>query len=244
MNGRALLRTAALVLLFLIAAPAHLVAKFFGRSPIPIRFLRAAARIIGARVRVVGAPLGPGTLVVANHTSWLDIPLLAGATGCAFVSKDEVRGHDLLRWLADQNHTLYVDRSARRSVHEQARAIRDALRRGQPLAIFPEATTGDGGRLLPFKPALLSAVSPPPDGVVVRPVAVDYGAVARDFGWHGDEPGGANVKRILGRRGTVAVTVRLLDPLPLSVDRKALARLAHDSIAAALAPSGTLPAAL
>ncbi|RST31689.1 1-acyl-sn-glycerol-3-phosphate acyltransferase [Sphingomonas ginkgonis] len=244
MNGRALLRVAALVGWFAVAAPLHLLTRATGRSRWPRRFLRVATRIMGARLTVEGAPLAPGTLIVANHTSWLDIPLLAGATGCAFVSKQEVRGHPLLRWLADQNATIYVDRSDRRGMPAQAQAIRAGLARGQALAIFPEATTGDGGTLLPFKPALLSAVAPPPDGVTVRPVAVDYNGAAPEFGWHGDETGKDNARRVLGRRGSVPVTVRLLDPLPPLKDRKALAGMARDAIAAALAPSGVAPAGL
>jgi 1-acyl-sn-glycerol-3-phosphate acyltransferase len=183
-------------------------------------------------------------LLIGNHVSWLDIPVLAGATGCAFISKAEVRGHPFLKWIADQNATIYVDRAERRAIHDQAGAILDGLGHDQPLTLFPEGTVGDGGTLLPFKPALLSAVAPPPDGVTLRPVAIDYHGRARLLAWAPDEHGLGNFLRILGRRGRLAVTVRLLAPLAGSPDRKALARVAHDAIAAALAPSGVAPARL
>ena len=96
----------------------HLLSKLFGRSRWPRRFLGGVARICGAEVRVEGAPAKPGTLLIANHVSWLDIMVLAGATGCAFISKAEIRGHPVLRWLADQNDTIYVDRAERRAIQD------------------------------------------------------------------------------------------------------------------------------
>jgi hypothetical protein len=103
--------------------------------------------------------------------------------------------------------------------------------------LFPEGTTGDGGTLLPFRSTLLDAVAPPPPGVIVRPVAVDYGAATSTFGWPRPETGKTNALRILGHRGTTPVIVRLLDPLSPSADRKAIAKAAHDAIGAALTAS-------
>ena len=110
-------------------------------------------------------------------------------------------------------------------------------RRAQPLALFPEGTTGPGTHLLPFRSALLSAVAPAPPGVEVRPVAIDYGTAASEFGWF-DEPGKTNVLRTLGRSRPVHVRLRILDPLPAMDDRKALTHAARDSIAEALAFGG------
>ena len=233
---RAFARIAALILLFLACFPPHLIAKRGGRpSPWPRRFLRAAAEIIGARITTNGAPIAPHTLLISNHITWLDIAVLGAATDCAFVSKDEVRTTPLIGWLADQNRTLYIRRSHRRGALDQAAAITSALRNQQPLALFPEGTTGTGSHLLPFRSALLAAVAPPPPGVVVRPVAIDYGPAARIFGWPRGESGKANALRILGHRGTTPVIVSLLDPIPPSGDRKAIAKFARDAIAAALA---------
>ncbi len=226
---------------FLICVIPHLLTGLVGPSHWPRRFLRGIAWIVGADVSTKGDPARPGDLLIANHTSWLDIMVLAGATGCAFISKAEIREHPFLRWVADQNRTIYVDRSERRAIHDQARAIVNGLSHHQPLALFPEGTVGDGGTLLPFKPSLLSAVAPPPPGVRLRPVAVDYHGRAQELGWAPGEHGRDNALRILGRRGRMAVTVRLLNPIPPSPDRKAIARVAHDAVAAALAPSGVAP---
>lgn len=233
-------RIAAFVLLFAFCVPAHVATKLaFGRSGWPRRFLAAAAWICGARVRVTGRPLRPHTLLICNHTSWLDIPMLAGATGCAFVSKSEL-GHPLVHWLADQNHTLYVRRDHRRGAPHQAQALAEKLRDSQPLALFPEGTTGPGTHMLPFRSTLFKAVAPAPAGVQVRPVAIDYGEAAPEFGWH-DEPGKENVLRILGRTRPVPVTIRILDPLEPIRDRKLLASAAREEIEAALASSREPP---
>lgn len=239
---RAYGRIAGLLLLFLACAPPHLIARMLGSSSWPRRFLAGVTWICGADVRCAGNPSSRGTLLVANHVSWLDIPVLAAATGCAFVSKAELRHHPVMRWLADQNHTIFIDRADRRSIHGQVESLAGALHRRQPVALFPEGTVGDGGRLLPFKPSLLAAVAPPPEGVVIRPAAIDYGPLAPVIGWGTGEPGTANFMRVLGRKGRFPVTVRLLGAVAPEADRKLLARAAHDAIAAALAPSGMAPA--
>jgi len=229
------LRIAGLLGLFLTVAPIHILSKhLLGRSLWPSRFLATAARICGVRVLIEGEPLGPHSFVIANHTSWLDILILGGFAGCAFVSKAEVQRTALVGWLADQNRTLYIERAERRGAHHQVRRIAEALDHPQPLAVFPEGTTGNGRHLLPFRSTLLDTVAPPPPGVIVRPVAIDYGDHTDVVGWHSGEPGMANVKRVLGHRGTMDVTVRLLHPLLPSDDRKALARHARQVIAAAL----------
>ena len=222
----------------------HLLVRRWRPSPWPRRLLRGIARLAGARVRTAGPPVAEHSLLIANHVSWLDIPILAGATGCAFVAKDELKGHPFMRWLCVENGTVFVDRSDKRGIAGQTAAMREALETGRPLTLFPEGTVSDGGGLLPFRPSLLSAFAPTPPHIPVRPVAIDYGPAARDYGWPQGEKGTANFLRLLGRRGTVAVTVHLLDPLTDCQDRKQMARAAHDAIAAALASGGAAPAAV
>lgn len=221
------------MLLFALLAPIHILSKLLlRRSPWPQWFLAAAAWIIGARVRVEGAPIDPHTLLIANHTSWLDILVLGGATHCVFVSKAEL-GHPFIHWLADQNATVYVRRSHRKGAKDQAIAIAGALARNQPVALFPEGTTGPGTHLLPFRSTLLEAANFAGRDVAVRPVAMDYGPAAAEVGWY-EESGKNNVLRLLGRKGALAVTVRVLAPLDRAADRKQLAHQAREAIAETL----------
>ena len=184
-----------------------------------------------------GPEIRPHTLLICNHTSWLDILVLGGATECRFVSKDEL-GHPFVHWLADQSGTLYIRRSDRTGVRDQALAIADALRDHRPVALFPEGTTGPGDRLLPFRPALLEAAALADRDVEIRPVAIDYGSAASEVGWY-EESGRDNVVRLLGRKGHLPITIRVLEQLPAGEDRKALARMSAEAIEAALAPASS-----
>jgi 1-acyl-sn-glycerol-3-phosphate acyltransferase len=184
------------------------------------------------RVRVHGRKIGRHTLLVSNHTSWLDILVLGGSTGCAFVSKHEL-GHPLIHWLADQNATVYVKRTHRKGAKDQALAVARGLEADKPLTVFPEGTTGPGTHLLPFRSTLLEAANFAAKDVRIRPVAVDYGPAAAEIGWW-EEPGKNNVLRILGRHGTVPVRVNVLAPLDRSLDRKQLAGRAREAIAETL----------
>jgi lyso-ornithine lipid O-acyltransferase len=227
------LRIAGLFALFGILGPTHVVTKaLFGRSRWPPRFLAAAAWIVGVRPRVDGEPVGPHSLLVSNHMSWLDILVLGGSVNAAFVAKDEL-GHPLLHWLADQNGTVYVKRSHVRGAKDQAVAVARALEGEKPVTIFPETTTGPGTHLLPFRSTLLEAANYAAKDVAIRPLAMDYGAATGDVAWYG-ESGKNNVLRILGRRGTLPVVVHALPPLDRSGDRKQLAQQARLVIAARL----------
>jgi len=214
-------------------APIHVATKWLtGRSPWPSRFLAAAAWIIGARVRCFGGPIGPHTLLVSNHTSWLDILVLGGWTGTTFISKDEL-GHSLIHWLADQNATVYVKRTHRKGAKDQAVAVAAALERDKPVTVFPEGTTGPGTHLLPFRSTLLEAANYAARDVQIRPVVVDYGPAAPEISWY-HEPAMQNILRLLGRRGSLPVAVTVLPPLDRSGDRKQLTVQARDAIAARL----------
>ena len=183
-------------------------------------------------MRLAGAPIRPHTLLIANHTSWLDILILGGATNCTFVSKDEL-GHPLIHWLADQNDTVYVRRSHLKGAKDQAVAIATALEGDKPVTLFPEGTTGPGTHVLPFRSTLLEATKFAGKDVEIRPLALDYGAASVEVGWW-EEPGKDNVLRLLGRRGTLPVTVHILAPLGRLGDRKQLAGQAREEIARTL----------
>ena len=230
MNARAAMRIAGLLLLFVLMGPVHLVTKWVvGRSPWPSRFLAVSAWIIGARVHLRGKPIRGHTLLVSNHVSWLDILVLGGATRCAFVSKDRL-GHPFIHWLADQNETVYVKRTHVKGARDQAVSIAAALEGEKPVALFPEGTTGPGTQLLPFRSTLLEAANFAAKDVAIRPVVLDYGPAAQEIGWW-HEPGKDNVLRLLGRPGSLPVTVHLLPPLDRAGDRKQLSQAAREAIA-------------
>lgn len=234
---RLTLRAAMIVLGLIACLPFHYLWKLLGKpSPWPRLFLGWVAWSAGMRVRTVGRPLPRNVLFLCNHLSWLDIMVVAGATGAAFVSRDDVARWPLFGWLANLNNTVYVARGDRGAVKGQADALRAALATGQPVALFPEGTTEGGHEVLPFRASLLAALFPPLDDVRVQPVAIDYGAAAHDIAWVGKERAADNVRRVLSRKKSTAVTLTFLDPIDPHrlADRKALAYAARGAILKAL----------
>jgi 1-acyl-sn-glycerol-3-phosphate acyltransferase len=232
-------RVAAIVIALLVCVPLHYAWRMARRpSPWPRRFLGTVGRIAGLRVTIVGTPLRSHVLFAANHLSWLDIMLVAGATGAAFVSRDDVGRWPVIGWLARMNNTVFVDRSDRRAVRGQALTLRGALASGLPVALFPEGTTEGGEGVLPFRPSLFSSLFPALPGVAVQPVAIDYGDATREIAWVGREPPGRNARRILSRPGRVPVALHFLAPIdPAALPgRKALAEAARGEILSVLRP--------
>jgi 1-acyl-sn-glycerol-3-phosphate acyltransferase len=209
LTGRAL----ALVALLMVFVPLHYLyrALAYG-SPFPMLFLRYAARVCGARVEVIGTHLKRDVFYVANHLSWVDILALAGASGTAFVAKAELAEAPVVGWLASLNRTVFVKREHRMGVAEQINALKEALVDNWSVTVFPEGTTTDGQSLLPFKTSMLSVLEPPPPGVLVQPVVLDYGAVAEWIGWIGEESGVNNARRVLSRKGTFRLRLHYLEP--------------------------------
>lgn len=194
-------------------------------SPWPRYFLGTVGWIVGARRRSSGSkPLRNNVFFIANHLSWLDIPVLAGATGSAFVAKAEARDVPLIGWLCTLNRTIFVARGERMNVAAQIAEVRAAIERGWAVTVFPEGTTSDGRTLLPFKASLLAVLDPPPPGVMVQPVALDYGTATGDVAWL-DEGGLPYSLRLLARPGSFPANLRFADPFdPAAIgDRKAIA---------------------
>lgn len=236
-------RATAIVLLFAAIIPFHLLLTLLGRrAAIPPLFLRGVGWLAGLRVRRQGSPAPGPLLLVANHTSWLDIFALAGTARAAFVAKGALAESRPLAWLCRQNDTLFVARERRGGVGGQVATLRAALARRR-MAVFPEGTTSDGTVVLPFKSALLSVAEGAE--VAVQPVALAY-PDAPAIAWHGAESGAANVLRVLARLRPVRVTVRILPPLSGAerATRKTMAAAAQRRIAGALGLPDAAPSAL
>jgi 1-acyl-sn-glycerol-3-phosphate acyltransferase len=239
---RIAVKLAAMVAWLLVCIPFHYLWRLGlrlprgGPRPWPRRFLGGICWIAGVEVRVAGNRYRKGVFLLSNHVSWIDIVALSGASGTAFVAHDGLASIPLLRWLCSLNDTVFIARHDRASVHRQVEQVREAIREGGALTIFPEGTTSDGTGLLPFKSALLSAFDPPPPGVAVQPVLLDDGPEAAGVAWVGEEPGLNNILRILARGRAVGLTIRFLPPLvgEALAGRKAIAAAAQAAIHAAM----------
>ena len=204
------LRAWAIIIVFLlvtlIGIPYQSLALRFGwksRKTFPHAYHRFMARLFGVRIKTIGKLLtGEGVLIVANHTSWLDIIVFSAVGHLSFVAKAEVATWPLFSTLAKLQQTVFVERTRRHATGQARDLIRDRLLAGDTLVLFPEGTSNDGNQVLPFKSALMGAVEARvADGkggeraVRVQPVSTAYvrlhgipmGRENRPlFAWYGD----------------------------------------------------------
>ncbi len=240
-GARAWWRVVRIAFVLLLVIGPHIFWRLFNKkSPFARIFLRAAGKIAGADVRIEGTPVKHHVLYLANHLSWLDILVLSGETGCAFVAKADMAPWPVLGWLATSNNSVYVERDNRRGAGQQANALQTALLTGQPITLFPEGTTAGGHELLPFRSSLIAAVVPAPENISIQPVALDYGDLAAEIAWTDAESVGTNALRVMQRKGRIPVRIAFLEPLDHADfgDRKAIAAHSRAEIAAALGHVG------
>jgi 1-acyl-sn-glycerol-3-phosphate acyltransferase len=201
-------------------------------------YWRGICFVIGMRIRVVGdRHAGPRTLFLSNHSSWLDIAVLGATLEAAFVSKAEVGAWPLIGTVARLGRTVFVSRARRRTGNE-AKEMRDRLAQGDSLILFPEGTSSDGTRILPFRSSFLAVAEA---AATIRPVSVVYDrlgglpACRRDrplFAWYGDMSIAPHVWRLCRHAGLRA-TILLHEPLdPAAIpNRKALCAAAEATVA-------------
>lgn len=207
---------------------------------LPVFFHRIVCRLLGLRLHVHGKvahdrPL----LLIANHTSWLDIMVLSAVAEVSFIAKAEVRNWPLFGTFAVLQRSVFVERDKRGKTGEQASEIAQRLNEGDVMVLFAEGTTGDGNRVLPFKTSLFGAAQMAVreshvGSVMVQPVAVAYthahglplGRYHRPIAsWPGDVKLVPHLKGVL-KEGAFDVEVRFGAPVSFAEggDRKALAR--------------------
>lgn len=197
---------------------------------------------MGLRWRRIGQPMrGPGP-AVANHSGWLDIFVLNAAMPVFFVSKEEVRGWPGINILTAVTDTHFIARDPRRAA-EQAADFAARTRAGHRLLFFPEGTSSDGLRVLPFKPTLFQAFLDPalPEGLAVQPVSAHYqapaGADPRFYGWWSEMELGPHLLAVLAQKPQGRVTVVLHPPIPVAGEtRKTLAAKAETAVRTGLQP--------
>ncbi|MCR8723932.1 lysophospholipid acyltransferase family protein [Frigidibacter sp. ROC022] len=217
---------ACLLALRLVEAPLHAPRRPW-TPHITQTVCRIVLRLIGLRRTVQGRPAAEARVVVANHVSWLDIFALNATQRVVFVAKSEVRGWAGIGWLARATGTLFVRRDRREAPQQQA-ALRERIAAGQPVLMFPEGTSTDGFRVLPFKTTLFAPLAGQAR-LEVQAVSVVWtapgGADPRFYGWWGDMDFGSHMLTVLAAPRQGGVTLRYHPPVDAGgfPDRKALA---------------------
>lgn len=190
----------------------------------------------GVELEVIGSPPRKGpVLLVSNHVSWLDIPALHAVCHCRFVAKADVARWPVVGALASGTGTMYVSRESRRDVLRVVHRMTEALRNGEILAVFPEATTGDGSDVLPFHSSLIqAAIAADAPVQPVRLTIVDGRSdkPSRAASYMGDESLLGSVWRTLRARDLRVVATFGTPQLNDGRDRRAWAHALRAEIAA------------
>jgi len=208
-------------------------------------YWRIVARIIGLHIRIIGAPAekpaGRPVIFVSNHSSWLDIPAIGGTLRACFVSKDDVAAWPIVGAVARLGRTVFVSRS-RQAIGRERTLMHERLTGGDDLILFPEGTSSDGSRVLPFHSSFFAAAyAEGEQRPLIQPVSVVYDRLAglpvgrasrAVFAWYGDMSLAPHVWRLAQWRGK---RVTLLFHVPLDPadfpDRKALSQATWNAVA-------------
>jgi 1-acyl-sn-glycerol-3-phosphate acyltransferase len=201
------------------------------------------SRLLGLKVRLIGTPAYRETsrpvVFVSNHSSWLDIPVVGGCLNACFVSKDEVGAWPFVGTVARLGRTVFISRN-RHATGRERDVMRERLSRGDNLVLFPEGTTSDGSRVLPFRSSFF-AIAESDDPPLIQPVSVVYdrldglpaGRASRPvFAWYGDMELATHFWRFAQHRGLRA-SVLLHAPIDPSrfASRKALSHAVWQAVA-------------
>lgn len=173
--------SALLILATLVGIPAQWLSLKLGlptRRLIPMYYHRICLRLMDVRVEVRGAPAANRPLLfVANHSSWLDHLILSSVTPLVFIAKKEIANWPVFGLLAKLQRSVFVDRARRQATGAVNQEISTRLTGGDPVVLYGEGTTGDGNLILPFRSALLGALSQTAGAGqtgYVQPVSVAY----------------------------------------------------------------------
>ncbi|MEO1205188.1 MAG: 1-acyl-sn-glycerol-3-phosphate acyltransferase [Pseudomonadota bacterium] len=221
----------------------------------PHWYHKRVCSLLGVRISQTGTLAGDRpVLLVANHISWLDIPIISAVAPVSFIAKKEVGGWPGVSALANLQRTVFVDREKRLEVGNTAREVKARLKSGDNLVLFAEGTSTDGNRVLPFRTSLFAAVKPSrsndkADGEranggdannsggpepVVQTLTIVYTALhgvplgrqdRAKVGWYGDMDMVPHAWQLL-KAGPLDVAIHIGEPIGLETfaDRKQLAR--------------------
>jgi len=217
------------------------------RRRIPVFYHRFVCRLLGVRVRASGAPVTDRPLlIVANHSSWLDISIITSRAPVVFVAKSDIARWPFFGVLAKLQRTVFVERDRRQKTGAVNAQIAQRLAEGDPVLLFGEGTAGDGNRVLPFRTALIGAAR---DAIAsaghvskvwIQPLSIAYVsqqgiALGRHLrpraAWYGKMKLTEHIGAIV-RTGAVDVMVTWGEPVAYdgAMDRKVLARQLESAV--------------
>lgn len=244
---RSLFAIVVIVAVALIAVPLQWIGLLLHlpyRKHLPLFFHRVVLYAIGMRVIVRGTPAKDRPLlIISNHSTYLDIPVLGSIIPLIFIAKAEIASWPVFGVLAKLQRSIFVDRAKRHATGKINKRIAKHLSDGDPVVLFGEGTSNDGNRMLPFRSALIGAIRTALDDnghAYVQPISIAYTKyqglpMGRQFrpvaAWYGDVDLIAHLSRVM-KEGIIDVVVTFGPPQEIGtgLDRKILARSAEESV--------------
>jgi len=217
-----------------------------GQRLVPKVYHRILRALLGLKISMQGTPSSHRPLlVVANHTSWLDIVVISSFLPVVFVAQHEVASWPIFGWLAQLQRSIFVNRDRRQEVHATIRCIADALAADEVIGIFPEGTSTDGTDVFPFRSALIGAVGETLrkaehlSAIFIQPVSVAYVGPNRRLAIWAREDEIPFVPHLLQVISLQRIDVALAwgDPIPadISSDRKVLTKRLEEAVRQSIA---------
>jgi len=179
-----------------------------------------ACAIFGLKVDIQGEFQPGASLIVANHISWLDIPLLRSTSLMSFVAKGEIQKWPLVGWVASASEAVYHQRGSHDSASGVSVAMSERLQQGIKVTIFPEGGILPGHGVKRFHARLFAAAID--TGSPVQPVMIRYLLDGRHYSDKGFIPGEhfmANVFRLLKQKSCTA-EVSILPTIDAAAKRR------------------------
>jgi 1-acyl-sn-glycerol-3-phosphate acyltransferase len=215
--------------------------RWVASGPHVSRWARLARRCLGLRVRASGPLPAPGSLVVGNHQSYVDITALGGLFPAIYAARHDMRRWPLLGALAATGGTIFINRQKVRAGARGVAKVTAALAAGATVIAFPEGTTGDGTDLLPVRTGIFQAAVDAHAPVV--PAAIRYRELdgrpiaaheRRVVAWYGGEPFAGHARRLVGHRSVGAEVTLMPAIAPPHKDRRTLAAQVEEALRGAL----------
>ena len=219
------------------------------RRRIPSLYHRIVCRLLGVRIATVGRRIEQQPLlIVANHSSWLDISVITAVAPVVFVAKREVSSWPVVGLLARLQRSVFVDRTRRHKTADVNSEIAERLTGGDPVVLFGEGTSSDGNRVLAFRTALIGsardalAEAAHVKRVWIQPLSVAYTGLCglpldrshrNQVAWYGGAALWPHLRQLVAR-GAVDVCVSWGEPVAYDEfsDRKKVARQLEDEVRA------------
>jgi len=210
-------------------------------------FNRVFALILGIRAEVTGEKellREKGIFFVSNHLSYIDGITISSLAPVVFIGKSDLKSWPLFGLLSTLSYTIFVDRISPANIHEEIARIESFLNQGLNIIMFPEGTSTDGGRLLPFKSSFFKVALDTESPLV--PLAIKYTRInGQDLDeqnkdhvfWYGEMDFLPHFIKVLGLN-SIELKIKVCGPIdvmrpadePLSLQRKYLSDASREAI--------------